>query len=294
MKIHSVGWGWTPIPEDMPVGDSLERIADNVKELGFDGVDYLSTFESLDSYFSADTCRRIGAYVRNIGLDVGGFVFQSDLWNNPSPEVQQRQLYYFQKCADAASQIGARIISCIIPLPFGARPQRPNASPSEKHTYNLPKGYCWQRDWDLFASMLQKACDIAAKNDITIGLECFPGSLCSTPHAMLQIIQDVSRPNFGIQLDTAHLMNQRIDIETAIYMLGAKRIVHIHFKDSDGLTRGNLPAGCGLVDYTRIFKVLDDIGYQGRASIEVEFTNNPARYMKQALDHIRLCQAGAY
>ena len=36
MKIGSVAWGWTPTPEDMPENDSLERIADNVRALGFD------------------------------------------------------------------------------------------------------------------------------------------------------------------------------------------------------------------------------------------------------------------
>ena len=28
MKLANVSWGWTPIPEDMPHGDSLIRIAD--------------------------------------------------------------------------------------------------------------------------------------------------------------------------------------------------------------------------------------------------------------------------
>lgn len=111
---------------------------------------------------------------------------------------------------------------------------------------------------------------------------------------MLKVVEDVARPNFGIQLDTAHLMNQHIDVETAIYMLGPQRIKHVHLKDSDGLTRGNLLAGSGLVDYTRVFDALTDIGYEGRCSVEVEFTDNPARYMRQALDHVRLCLAHAY
>jgi sugar phosphate isomerase/epimerase len=294
MKIHSVAWGWTPVPEDMPSGESLMRIADQVKALGFDGVDYLSTFESLDEYFSPKVCAILGGYVRSLGLSVGGFVFQSDAWNDPDEEIQRRQLTYFRTCAEDAAALGAPIVSCIIPRPFGARPTRGDASPSEKRAYNLPKGYCFQKDWDLFAAMLTKACDIAADFGVTVALECFPGSLCSTPHAMLKIIQDVTRKNFGIQLDTAHLMNQRIDVETAVYMLGAGCIKHVHLKDSDGMTRGNLPAGCGLVDYTRLFDALADVGYEGRCSVEVEFTDNPARYMKQALDHARLCLAHAY
>lgn len=294
MKIYSVGWGWTPVPEDMPEGDSLIKIADNVKALGFDGVDYLSTYESLDEFFTEENCAKLRAHCESIGLPIGGLVFQSARWNNPDEAVTATQMAYFEKCAKVASSIGAHTISCIIPGPFGAKGTRGNASPSEKKTANLPADYDWAADWGRFVTSMQKACDIAAKYGLRIALECFVGSLCSTPHAMLKVIEDVQRDNFGIQLDTAHLMNQRIDPETAIYMLGGKKILNVHFKDTDGLTRGNLPAGCGICDYTAILNALKNVGYEGSVSIEVEFTDNPKRYMKQALDHARLCEAGEY
>jgi sugar phosphate isomerase/epimerase len=294
MKIYSVAWGWTPIPEDMPSGDSLLRIADSVKMLGFDGIDFLSTYESLDAYFDKTHCYELYAYCDALGLSVGGLVFQSALWNNPDPSVHKKQLEYFEKCAKAASVLGTNVISCITPAPHGASPTRSNASPSEKIATNLPPDYCWQEDWDRFATMLARACDIAALYDLKIALECFPGSICSTPHAMLALCEQIKRDNFGIQLDTAHLINQRIDVETAIYMLGGQRIVNVHFKDSDGLTRGNLPAGSGIADYTAILKALKYVGYTSNISIEVEFTDNPKRYMKQALDHTQLCVQGQY
>ncbi|MDI9471201.1 MAG: sugar phosphate isomerase/epimerase family protein [Bacillota bacterium] len=287
MKIYSVAWGWTPVPEDMPQGDSLLQIADQVAALGFDGIDYLSTFESLDSYFTAGRCRRIREHCAGLGLDIGGFVFQSSNWNNPDPAVTSEQLRFFAKCALAAVELGAGTISCIIPGPFGARGTRAGASPSEPRSLKLPADYSWQQDWDRFVGSLTQAVDIAADHGLRVALECFPGSLCSTPHAMLQVLRDVGRPNFGIQLDTAHLMNQHIDVETAVYMLGGKNILNVHLKDSDGLTRGNLPPGSGLIDYVAFLAALKNVGYEGTASIEVEFTDNPRRYMKQGLGHIR-------
>ena len=50
MKLANVSWGWTPIPEDMPEGDSLIKIADQIRGLGFEGVDYLGTPEALDEF----------------------------------------------------------------------------------------------------------------------------------------------------------------------------------------------------------------------------------------------------
>lgn len=294
MKIHSVAWGWTPTPEDMPVGDSLQKIADGVAKLGFDGIDFLATRESLDEFFTPDNVSALKVHCDALSLSVGGVAFQSDEWNNPSEAACEAQLYYFEKCVKLASDLGAPIVSCILPKPFGARPTRGNASPSEKKAYHLPANYSWEADWSRFAQMMIKASDIAAKYGVTAALECFPGSVCATPNAMMQIVHDVNRPNFGIQLDTAHLANQRIDIETAIFMLGGKNIRHVHLKDSDGLTRGNLPAGCGTIDYIAVFDALKAVGYQGRASVEVEFTDNPVRYMRQALTHVKECLDGSY
>ena len=293
MKIGSVGWGWTPIPEQMPVGDSLEKIADQVKSLGFDIVDYLSDFESLDLYFTKSKTERIRKHCVDLGLEIGGLVFQSSDWNQTDGNKINKQREYFEKCVQTAVGLGAGTISCIIPEPLGAKPNKAS-SPAEKFTSNLPQGYSWEKDWSNFINQMTWACDCAAKQGIRIALECFPGSLCSTPHAMLQAIKEVNRENFGIQLDTAHLMNQHIDIETAIYMLGAKSIFNVHAKDSDGLTRTNLPCGTGRVDYTAVVRALHDIGYKENISIEVEFTDNPRRYMKQALEHLKQCVDGVY
>ena len=293
MKIGSVAWGWTPVPEDMPEGDSLLRIADSVKKIGFEIIDYLSDFNSLDSFFTDEKARETGEYARSIGLEIGGLVFQSNLWNQTDASIKQKQLDYFKKCANAAKIMGASAISCIIPGPLGAKPNKTPA-PSDKIALNLPADYNWERDFSNYVEQMAQACDIAAEYGLKIALECFPGSLCATPHAMLKTLECVNRKNFGIQLDTAHLMNQRIDIETAIFMLGGDRIFNVHAKDSDGMTRGNLACGTGLIDYTAVIRALRNVNYKGNISIEVEFTANPKRYMRQAFEHLSECMAGSY
>jgi len=293
MKIGSVAWGWTPTPEDMPEGDSLLRIADNIKEIGFDIVDYLSDYNSLDKFFTDKKSKETGEYCRSIGLEIGGLVFQSNIWNQTDETVKQKQLDYFRKCVNTAKCMGASAVSCIIPSPYGAKPNR-RPSPSDKIALNLPFDYNWEKDFGNYIAQMTKACDIAQEYGLKIALECFPGSLCSTPDAMLKVLESVNRKNLGIQLDTAHLMNQRIDIETAIFMLGGSRIFNVHAKDSDGMTRGNLACGTGLVDYTAVLRALHNVGYKGNVSIEVEFTANPKRYMKQAFNHLKECMNGLY
>ena len=122
----------------------------------------------------------------------------------------------------------------------------------------------------------RKCLAIAKRYGLRMSVECFPYSMISTPHAMLQLLKDVDDPDFGIQLDTNHLIMQHIDPEWTIYMLGGKRIFNVHCKDSDAVSRNNIPAGCGITDYPAVIQALKNVGYDGNLSVELEFTDNPA------------------
>lgn len=265
MKLANVSWGWTPIPEDMPHGDSLIRIADQIRELGFEGVDYLGTPEALDEFFTEEACRALGDHSRSIGLEPNVFVFQDASWNDACSEKREDSVRHFEK-----------------------------AAPAIKQGYHMPADYCYQKDWDTLMDSYRKCLAIAKRYGLRMSVECFPYSMISTPHAMLQLLKDVDDPDFGIQLDTNHLIMQHIDPEWTIYMLGGKRIFNVHCKDSDAVSRNNIPAGCGITDYPAVIQALKNVGYDGNLSVELEFTDNPRRYNKQAMDHLKLCLAGEY
>ena len=158
----------------------------------------------------------------------------------------------------------------------------------------MPAGYCYQKDWETLMESYRKCLQTAKKYGLRMSVECFPYSMVSTPHAMLKMLEDINDPDFGIQLDTNHLVMQHIDPEWTIYMLGGKHIFNVHCKDSDAVSRNNIPAGCGICDYTAVIQALKNVDYDGNLSVELEFTDNPRRYNKQALDHLKLCLAGEY
>lgn len=291
MKLANVSWGWTPIPEDMPHGDSLIRIADQIRELGFEGVDYLGTPEALDEFFTEEACRALGDHSRSIGLEPNVFVFQDASWNDACSEKG--------RTASGTSRRPHRPQSGSVPdclhagaEPCGATPWKFNP-PHRRSSqgYHMPADYCYQKDWDTLMDSYRKCLAIAKRYGLRMSVECFPYSMISTPHAMLQLLKDVDDPDFGIQLDTNHLIMQHIDPEWTIYMLGGKRIFNVHCKDSDAVSRNNIPAGCGITDYPAVIQALKNVGYDGNLSVELEFTDNPRRYNKQAMDHLKLCLA---
>ena len=144
MKIGSVGWGWTPTPEDMPTGDSLEVIAGKVKGLGYDFVDYLCDRDSLDRFFDENACISLREKVEDLNMWINGLAFQSNEWNNPDAKAGELQFEYLAKILKVANWLGAGTVSCIIPGPFGAKPNK-RPSPSDKIASNLPPDYSWEK-----------------------------------------------------------------------------------------------------------------------------------------------------
>ena len=295
MKLANVAWGWTPIPEDTPHGDSLIKIADQIRSLGFEEVDYLATQEGLDEFFSETNCAKLGEHSRSIGLNPNVFVYQSAGWNSADPAVRQKTLDYWEKHVKAAKWIGCGIASTLSPPPCGAAGWRfkPSA-PAEKQSFRLPANYDYKKDWATMIDGYKAGLAIAKQYGLRMSIECFTMSMVATPNAMLKALEDIGDPDFGIQLDTNHLVAQRIDPEWTVRILGKAGIFNMHCKDHDSVSRGNIPAGAGITDYTAVIGALRDVGYDGNLTVELEFTDNPRRYNKQALDHLRLCLAGEY
>lgn len=283
MRLGNVAWSWLH-PEATPKGDELFRIVDNVAGLGFECIDFIGSRDAINNYYTPQIIRDLRAYTEGKGLAITAFVSSTPDLNHPDLAERQRVLDDFARAVDIAAALGSPHINTTIPRPGGAW-QKPRGSEADKETFVMPEGYSFNRDWEAFAKSVEWCAERAGKAGLKMSLECFATSICSTPHAWLRLFDDVKAPNLGIQLDTSHLVAQRHDVVTAIYMIPG-RVIHVHCKDNDGMTRGNLPPGSGIVDYPEVVKALAANGFDGVLSIEVEFTTNPYRYVKQAKEHM--------
>ena len=77
MKLAGCVWSFLPTPETTPHWDELTGILDDMRSIGFEGVDFLATDESLTEFYSEDCCRRLGSYARSIGLEPNVMVYQA-------------------------------------------------------------------------------------------------------------------------------------------------------------------------------------------------------------------------
>jgi sugar phosphate isomerase/epimerase len=126
------------------------------------------------------------------------------------------------------------------------------------------------------SNMFSKAVKIAEKEGIKLADE---NHIDYNPEEMLQIIQNVGSPNFGINFDTGNFMRVLADPIEGMEKL-AKYTFATHIKDLKP-QRGQsvsswhffacTPVGDGLVDNQKVAQLLKDVGYQGFLAVEIDY-----------------------
>jgi L-ribulose-5-phosphate 3-epimerase len=127
-----------------------------------------------------------------------------------------------------------------------------------------------------FMKQIFELSDRAADHDITIALEIH-GDIMASGALSLPLLQEIGRDNVKVNYDTANCVfyggvEAVDDIQTILPYLA-----YVHLKDTAG-SKGvwNFPAiGEGHVDFARLFKILDNAGYQGPYCVEIEFQGAP-------------------
>jgi sugar phosphate isomerase/epimerase len=116
----------------------------------------------------------------------------------------------------------------------------------------------------------------AAAKGITLGLEIH-GDLMATGPQAVALVREIGQPNVGINYDTANCtyyggVQAADDIGVTL-----PHLVHVHVKDSGGGRRewNFPPIGQGHVDFPRVLQILEDGGYAGPLSVEIEFYGFP-------------------
>ena len=136
--------------------------------------------------------------------------------------------------------------------------------------------YSEDEDRDAFMGFIHELADYAAARGITIGLEVH-GEIMANGARSLPVIEEIDRPNVGINYDTANCIFYGDTQPLDDLALTVPHLVHVHLKDKIGGPRvWNFPAiGEGEVDFAAVLAILDEQGYRGPTSVEIEFSGEP-------------------
>jgi sugar phosphate isomerase/epimerase len=127
-----------------------------------------------------------------------------------------------------------------------------------------------------FLERIGPLADEAAADGIEICLETH-GGLLATGAISKALVQDIGRPNVGINYDPGNVIFYGDTRPEADLPGSVDKVTHMHVKDQiGGAGVWNFPQiGTGEVDYPALFQTLDAAGFDGPCSVEVEFQGEP-------------------
>jgi sugar phosphate isomerase/epimerase len=281
----------------------LEKLAEKVSAWGFDGLElacwgdhfevdraleedgYLQSRWDILSHYGlkcyAISNHLVGQCVADDPIDMRHQrILPARLWGDGDPEgVRQRCAEEMKRTAIAAHQFGVNIVNGF------------TGSSVWKYLYFFPP--TTQEDIDQgyqdFARRWMSILDVFAENNVKFALEVHPTEIAYDILTAQRALEAVGfHPAFGFNFDPSHLIHQFVDPVAFINALG-DRIWHVHVKDSlvqlDGrnsilgshLDFGDhrrgwdfVSPGHGDVNWDKIVRALNRIGYDGPLSIEWE------------------------
>jgi len=136
--------------------------------------------------------------------------------------------------------------------------------------------FCSTRSGDLpLEEAYRKLSDLgdeARKHGAVISMETHP-NLCQNGEQMLQTMEAVKNEAIRINFDTANIYyyNEGVDAVTELKKV-SRYVASVHLKDTNGGYKTHyFPAlGQGVVDYPEVFRILNDLGFHGPFTLEME------------------------
>lgn len=152
--------------------------------------------------------------------------------------------------------------------------------------------------FEIFEKVYPKVVEHAEKEGVQIAIEPWPGgaphygNLGCTPESLRRIFAAIPSPNLGICYDPSHFLRIQVDYVRLLHEF-SDRVRHVHLKDTEiisdklyesgilgesygktygfgeGWWRYTIP-GEGEVDWNLVLRRLEEAGYDGVLSVELE------------------------
>ena len=224
--------------------DDVVPYLHTASDLGFESVE-------LSLLGSGRELRRIRDEAEALGVELTCTTGLARGADPTSADAQERRrgILALEDSIERAASLGASLLSGVIYAPWGVLQSD-------------------RRDerFELAAEALSHAGDVAAEHGITLGIEAinrYETDLVNTSAQATALARAVGRENVGVLLDAYHMNIEERDVGEAIRTCG-HHLVHLHVASNErGAPRVRTPW------WDALFDGLDDIGYEGRATLEL-------------------------
>lgn len=235
---------------------SLFEFVDECIAFDLDGAELTSYYfpeEVSDEYL-----RELKRHCFRRGIEISGTAIGNDFGFPAGPD-RDRQLAQTRRWIERAEILGAPVIRIF------AGHHKPGVDPAESER--------------LMISGMEEACEFAGAHGVTLALENHGGPTASAD-GLLRFVDAVKSPWFGVNLDTGNFHSDDVYGDLARV---APYAVNVQVKVS--ITEKGVKQP---VDFKRLAKILQQVGYQGYVVLEYEEAEEPRgacqRYLKEMRD----------
>lgn len=140
-----------------------------------------------------------------------------------------------------------------------------------------------------FLENVGELADAAESAGVVIGLEIH-GDIMASGKLTLPLLEKIGRHSIRVNYDTANVEFYGGERAVDDLALIAPHLVHVHLKETSG-GKGNWDfqaLGTGVVDFARVLQILEEAGYDGPYSVELEFSGEPWPPLGEVNDAMRV------
>jgi sugar phosphate isomerase/epimerase len=222
-------------------GYDMETAFKHLAMAGYDGVE-VSAIDGMSEHLVIDRWQEIAPDVKRLGKEYGLELL--------AMEQPSRDPVKMEAAMQAAVEIGIPIINC-----------GPGGKTGDESTF--------QQTIDELGSLAQ----MAERYGVILCVKAHVGHAVYNTPTTLRVMEAISSPNFGIDMDPSHIY--RAD-ENPVEAIAAviSRVKHVHIRDCKGRQQGpgkpEMQAnGRGDIDLVGYIRTLHEGGYTGPLNLEV-------------------------
>lgn len=250
----------------------LVKAVEDVKRLGYEGVEILADAPHAFPPLSDRGIEELRQALKGLGIsNLNGNTVQDKF--TPSliaadGAERRERIEYTKRTIDLARALGAEnVCTCTGFLPKGMAKRE-----ASKH---------------LLASFEPILAYAEKKPEVRVGIEYEPGFFIGERDGLLAFFEEMDHPLLGANLDLGHAECVKEDLAETIGAIGP-RIWNLHIEDIKGRVHEHLIPGLGDIDFAKIRKGLDKIGYRRFVTLEIyPYKDDPSGAGARSLEVLR-------
>jgi len=253
---------WAP-----PYDNAIKAIA----ELGFKGIELaIWNNDFLENYYTDETVGHLRKLIEDSGLVLTNVFCLPSGGASMDREKRENSVVEFEKNLLVAKKLGSKLVTTCTSYPFEIEfPFEQKRPTSQVWTVELPKGLDYKKNYEDYIEVLDKWGELLEKHDMYLALEPHPHRIMKNADSMLRILEKIHSGRIGLNLDPSHLFPMGEIAHVVVYQIN-KNILHCHFSDNDAQSNAHWRPGKGKIDWNSAVRALNEVGYGGVLSLELE------------------------